>query len=244
MLRRRDPLIPPRRLLDQPGTGDFRAVGETFRGFFVDLAGLSPAANVLEIGCGVGRMAVPLTSYLSEGTYDGLDVAPAAIKWTRRAITRRYPNFRFHLADVYSDVYNPSGAWSAETYRFPFEDAAFDFVLLTSVFTHMLPAEVDRYLAEIRRVLRPTGTCFATWFITEAPVADGEEPMMSFEHPLGDGCRVHDADRPRAAVAYSQQVLEEMYAGSRLQISAIHYGFWAGRLDPTSFQDIVITRPE
>ena len=43
---------------------------------------LVPSANVLEIGCGLGRLAYELALYLDDnGTYAGLDIAPCAIDW-------------------------------------------------------------------------------------------------------------------------------------------------------------------
>ena len=45
----------------------------------------------------------------------------------------------------------------ASEYTFPYEDGEFDVVVLTSVFTHMLPDDVAHYLDEIARVLKPGG---------------------------------------------------------------------------------------
>ena len=59
--------------------------------------------------------------------------------------------FRFHRADVASEAYNPEGAAPSSTYRFPFRDWSFDFIFLSSVFTHMLPDAVEHYLHEIAR---------------------------------------------------------------------------------------------
>src|SRR5262249_6440676 len=73
---------------------------------------------------------------------------------------------------------------------FPYADASFDFVFLTSVFTHMLPAEVAQYLREVRRVLRPAGRCPAAFFFLHAgglrPVG-GPRRAVAFPPPA-DGC--------------------------------------------------------
>ena len=68
------------------GDGDFRAIGAEFLRHFVKLGDLRPTDKVLEIGCGIGRMAVPLTQYLSTGTYDGMDVVADGINWCSQNI--------------------------------------------------------------------------------------------------------------------------------------------------------------
>ncbi len=64
LLGRRGPLVPPRGLANVGG-GDFREIGEGQLRCFVEIGGLKPDDADLDVGCGVGRMAVPLTRYLS-----------------------------------------------------------------------------------------------------------------------------------------------------------------------------------
>src|SRR5215211_609011 len=90
------------------GRGDFLATGRMWRAHFIELAYLEPHDDVLDIGCGVGRIAVGLTEYLT-GRYEGFDISPAAIAWCQENITSRYPNFRFTVADIGNTVYNPEG---------------------------------------------------------------------------------------------------------------------------------------
>src|SRR5262249_46340342 len=74
-------LVPPRDLELSVG-GEFRAVGDEFFAYFVDLGRLRPTDRVLDVGCGIGRMAVPLTRYLTAaGRYDGFDITARSIAW-------------------------------------------------------------------------------------------------------------------------------------------------------------------
>jgi SAM-dependent methyltransferase len=113
VLRRRDPLTPPRRL-GFVGSGDFRTAGDQFRELFVSLGGLRADEDVLDVGSGVGRGAIGLTDWL-EGRYEGIDVVRRGIQWCQEAITPRYPNFHFQVADVYNRHYNPVGRSPAAT---------------------------------------------------------------------------------------------------------------------------------
>ncbi|HUG60478.1 MAG TPA: hypothetical protein VMP03_01460, partial [Methylomirabilota bacterium] len=47
------------------GDGDFLAIGAEYLRYFVEVGGLAPSARVLDIGCGIGRMAAALLPYLS-----------------------------------------------------------------------------------------------------------------------------------------------------------------------------------
>ncbi len=119
---KRDPLIPPRRLgLPSllPGVG-----ANVLDHVLVDAGGLRPDEQVLDIGCGAGRVAAHLTGYLdpASGSYEGFDVMPRAIDWAQKQITTRHPSFRFQLAEVRNDEYNPKATGDASTYRFPYDD--------------------------------------------------------------------------------------------------------------------------
>src|SRR5471032_1693123 len=87
LLGRKDDIVPPRKLIDGVGGGDFTAVGQEFFRHFTDIGGLKPEHRVLDVGCGCGRMAVPLIPFLTgTGEYHGFDIVPAAIKWSQKHI--------------------------------------------------------------------------------------------------------------------------------------------------------------
>jgi SAM-dependent methyltransferase len=242
---RRKDMMPPRnmRLI---GDGDFRAIGLAFRRLFTDYGGLKPDDRVLDVGCGIGRMAVPLAGYLSaNGEYQGFDVVRKGVEWCQENITPRYPKFHFHHADIHNKDYNPHGAIQASGYEFPYDDGYFDFVLLTSVFTHMLPPDLENYLYEISRVLRRGGTCFITFFLLNEESAGLIRRKLSkqnFIHEVG-GCFTTTLENPEAAVAFLEPYIRGLFARSGLTIcEPIHFGSWCGRARFLSYQDIVIGR--
>ena len=202
--------------------------------------GLQPEHRVLDVGSGIGNLALGLTGYLRRG-YDGLEIHPEAVEWCQRAITPQYPQFRFHRADLYSRAYNPRGQVSAAEYRFPFDDNAFDFVFLGSVFTHLLPDAAANYVGEIARVLAPGGLCVASFFLLNAQSSQGIGDGHSFvsfpvEHP-SNLCRLHDAAIPEAAVTLDEAFVQRIHAKHRLTIRDVRRGgWWSGRADD---QDVV-----
>jgi SAM-dependent methyltransferase len=240
-------LVPPGRLSLAVG-GEFEAVGAELLGHLVSLCRLRPDDSVLDVGCGVGRLAVPLTGYLNaRGRYEGFDVNLEFIDWCRRRISPRHPNFRFQHADLANGHFNAHGTLPAAQYRFPFSDSTFDVIVLASVFPHMLPPDVDHYLAEIGRTLKPGGRCLITFFLLTAESRRGMEQSacaFRFFHAHADGaCQVMFPERPEAGVAYDERLVRELLARHRLAIvDPIHYGSWSGRPESLSVQDIVIAR--
>ncbi len=224
------------------GDGDFRAVGVEFLGHFVQFAALARNERVLDLGCGVGRMALPLTQYLSEaGSYTGIDVLQPGIEWCQRTITPAYPNFQFRHLDVQHPLYAPKGRLDAETVTLPFPDAAFDMVCLVSVLTHLGTGALTRYAQEVRRVLAPGGRCFATAFLLNAPARAalaGGESRLAF-NTSGAGTELYaDLNAPLAAVAFDEDHFVEKFMrfGLRRHRQPC-YGHWSGRPSPV-FQDI------
>ena len=166
-LKGRDSLTPPGSIIPFALGGlDFKKKGEEFKKYFLDLGQLQRNDRVLDVGCGVGRMAVPLTSYLSQkGEYQGLDAVRKSIKWCQNHITSRFGNFHFQHIDVFNKAYNPKGKCLAKDIKFPYQDDYFDFVFLISVFTQMLSAGVENYMSEISRVLKPHSRCLISFFL-------------------------------------------------------------------------------
>lgn len=236
-------MIPPQ---DQVfiGGGEYLGTANEFFIYFTRYGELKPTDTVLDIGCGQGRMAIPLTTYLTPQTrYEGFDIVPAGIDWCNEKIAKHFPNFHFQVADVYNQMYVGGAAQTATQYRFPFADATFDFVFLTSVFTHMFPNEVEHYASEIGRVLRPGGRCLSTFFLmTEdalSLVAQGKS-TQNFVHER-DGYRIVKTDAPEEAVGFTVPDVLAMFEryGMKARMP-IAFGSWCGRTPSVTYQDFIV----
>ena len=217
--------MPPRRL-HAVGHSDFAAGGDEFLAHFVELGGLQPFERVLDVACGIGQMARPLAGYLSDdGSYDGFDADRQAVAWCRRRY-RRHANFRFQVGD------DP----------LPYEDASFDFVIAVGLFTRLLEGAAMQRLAECGRVLAPGGRLVATFFLltdtSRALIGEGKAGLPFLDPD--ERVAILDESVPEEAVAYDDEWLLEALHHSRLDLSAIHPGSWAGREAFTSFADIVV----
>ena len=224
----------------------FEASASEFMDYLRLRLGLRRADNILDIGCGCGLMALVLKDYLDEqGSYTGMDIHKPSIQWCVKNIGERYANFRFDHIDVTNHAFNPTGKHQAQDFVFPFDRRTFDVILVKSVFTHMRPAEVENYLREMSRILKPDGRCLVTFFLLNSEQARLEEEgtqELSFKFGNGPWRYVYP-QRPESAVAYEESYIRVLLPKCGLILQEpIHYGSWSGRHDGLSFQDMMILR--
>src|SRR5687767_5400267 len=239
-------LVPPLQLMHDGGQSykEFKQNGDEFLRLYLTLCGLQPHERMLDVGSGIGRKTWPLVDYLNErGSYDGLELVKSGVDWCTERYTSKYPNFKFHLIDVHNDVYNPGGTYKAAEYRFPFSDEQFDFVVLNSVFTHMVSAEVENYMNEITRVLRKGGRCLISFFLLNEESLGLIERGKSFiplRHKLGPARTMRQA-QPEWAIGYDEDYVIELFRQRGLETRRpISYGWWCGRDNYLSCQDQIL----
>ncbi len=240
--------LPPRWIRRRwAGKGDFKEIGEKFLKYLIELCRLTPESSILDIGCGAGRMAIPLTRFFNtKGRYEGIDVACIPLRWCKRNIERRHPNFHFRKLDVYSGVYNPLGKRRGADVEFPFGEESFDVVLAASLFTHLLQEDVENYIKEMYRVLKKGGRSLSTWFLLNEEslgLIEGGKSSLKFKaHPGSTFYKVLDIHRPEKGIAYTEKWVRELFKKTGFVIEAIHYGSWCGRKEYLNGQDIIVAR--
>jgi ubiquinone/menaquinone biosynthesis C-methylase UbiE len=251
---RLEDFVPPQELF--PARANYAEVARNLFNVLVEGTELQPGERVLDVGCGTGRVAVPLAGYLGEGgSYEGFDNSAARIDWCNERIAPLHPRFRFQTLDVYSSLYNPDGAVKGDAVVFPYESDEFDVVFLFSVFTHMLGEDVAHYLTEIARVLRPGGRALISWILLtdeslEAVAEQSDrrrDPSQNahdalFSHQIGPA-RVSAPKAVEAVVAYEEGWALARYSDAGLTVQQpIHYGSWYGREGTLMNQDVVVAR--
>ncbi|WP_025662201.1 class I SAM-dependent methyltransferase [Rhizobium sp. IBUN] len=210
--------------------------------------GLEPQHTLLEIGCGIGRDAIPLSKILTAGRYIGIDIIGRSIEWCKSHISAHNPNFQFYHFDVDDQLHNATGKTATTDIRLPADDQSVDRIILFSVFTHMLREDIEHYLREFRRVLKPGGLVYGTTFIfDDAILASARATNLTifdlrFEHPLEEGCRINDPVHPLGAVAFTKGAWDGMIERSGLTYAKPNLkGAWSGFYsDAEDGQDVVI----
>ena len=144
---------------------------------FLREEGLSPGHRLMDIGCGALRGGVHFVNYLDRGNYYGLDINASLVEAGKRELAQlglegKQPNL---LVD--------------DKFRMSRFGATFDYAIAVSVFTHLYMNHIARCLVEARRVLKPGGKLFATFFEAPAPVH-----LKPIEHDPGGVVTNFDAD--------------------------------------------------
>jgi ubiquinone/menaquinone biosynthesis C-methylase UbiE len=163
--------------------GNFRTVGVQVLDQLRGVGGLRPHDRVLDLCCGVGRIAIPLTGYLGPpATYSGIDVWAEGIRWCQQEITPRFANFEFQYLDARNPKFNPDAARPLHEARLPYPDASFDVVLMCAIL-QLTTDDVRHLVAEAARLLVAGGTFFGSWLLLDeqAPVAPDDGRSVAFE---------------------------------------------------------------
>ncbi len=132
------------------GTADDREwarSGEATAGDVRTLAAITATDDVLEIGCGAGRV--------------GRFLAPACRRWIGGDVS---PNMLHFAAQALADLPNVSTVALNGFDLSGVADASLDVVYCTGVFMHLDEWERFRYVLDARRVLRPGGRLYVDNF--------------------------------------------------------------------------------
>lgn len=234
---------PPKRL-NFVGSAAFKKVGDEFFEYFKKYAGLVPTDRVLDIGCGIGRIAIPLTKYLAqEGKYEGFDIDKRGIQWCQKNLTPKHPNFHFQYVDLFNKYYNKKGKIAPLEFKFPYPDNSFTFAFATSVFTHMLPADVIHYLKELNRVLSTGGRALVTFFSIDEAARDNMKNGLSpcnFQFANDENSFYSHKNVREAEIGFLNNWVLKQIADCGFMVKQMLPGTWSGRKGGTSYQDIFI----
>jgi SAM-dependent methyltransferase len=240
----------PIELIRKTGAGptSFQSMANSNLSLLKKWIGIEPSHNVLEIGCGIGRDAISLSEMLMQGSYTGVEIIKRSIDWCTANIASRHSNFRFIHYDVEDELHNSSGTMRTTDIVLPIENGTIDRIFLFSVFTHVFQHDIEHYLREFRRVLKPGGLVYATTFIyTDEILASARKTNLTpydlrFEHEVSPGCRITDPAHPLSAVAYTREVWDLLVKATSMRYAnRLLRGMWSGYYsEADSGQDGVI----
>ncbi len=237
----KEPGMPPTGLI-YTGSGDFKKQGLMWRSFFID-NGLQADHAFLDIGSGIGRIALGLKDFL-HGAYHGFEAMEVGVQWCQQNITPKHTNFQFNWIPLYNDLYNSDGI-DAANYRFDYQNEYFDFAASISVFTHMIDTEIENYLSQTNRVLKKGGILVATFFITDDGHQNHKNANAKFSFPYEqENYFLMDKKVKSANVCFKRLYLNALFEKTGFMVVNEIKGFWSGspKVHDLGFQDIVVLK--
>lgn len=230
---------------------EYLATTDEYIAYFKLLAGFNMRQRMLDIGCGHGRFVTRMLRkpHYFSGSYDGFDTDATAIRWAQRNIASPLAQVRFRHIDLHNGFYNPHGRVDPDSLAFPYAENTFNFVLAWSVFTHVRPDTVTRYLQEVHRVLKPGGCFMATCLMLDGyPNSLRSDLIFSRVVPWPSAHRWthHDtwstlyADAPERTIGLQRSFLLHASSQSRLTLTQHFPGSWSHDQGYLSLQDILV----
>jgi SAM-dependent methyltransferase len=173
-------------------------------------------------------------------------VFPKSVRWASHAFGRKHRNFSFERLNIFNHHYNPSGTERDTTVQLPYPDGSFDFVLLTSIFTHMYLPGISHYLSEIHRLLKPGGKCFSTFFLLDGEarrlIGEGKSHVKFRYTDPHEGWMALEKEDPERCIAFPLEHIMPLFAAKHLVAEPEpRLGYWSTRQPSFSFQDVIIS---
>ena len=224
-----------------PYSPHFDQIGERFKNLLIEFARLNPQSDILDVGCGTGRLAKSLKPYLEGGSYTGIDVHKDYIEYCKASYQGN--NFTFDHIDVQHDEYNPKAKTAAYDYRFKYKDASFDVSVGIALFNHLDTKSVLRYIAEMSRVLRPKGILFFTALILNPNsihhIDQRDKPPFFFDYRTDNSWHEYK-NRPLFNVAIPEAGIRRQLINCRMMIKEpIRFGEWCHSALAITGHDVV-----
>jgi SAM-dependent methyltransferase len=106
----------------------------------------------------------------------------------------------------------------------------------------MLAADVENYLMEIARTLKPDGTALITWYLLDEVSRTTKKPALDFRYKFDEVSWTTVKSTPEAAIAFDVDFVKSLYAKAGLSIETIEHGYWARPDAPYMLQDMIVAR--
>ena len=173
--------------------------------------------SILDFGCGCGRMVRFLSDYGPTGSIHACEVNPDHMKWCRDNLTS--------IQISQSEALPP----------LPYIDQMFNMIYGLSVFTHLTEENATKWLAELKRVLKPNGILI----VTISGYASLNTIKKSVPHQQMTNLKVEEVEHtienfpttPFVFFKYNKSAIDIAKAGSEYGITFIHpdyiYKNWA-----------------
>jgi ubiquinone/menaquinone biosynthesis C-methylase UbiE len=141
------------------GGGDFDLIGRIELDL-LKMEGLQPEHTLVDLGCGIGRLAVHVIPTLTSGSYTGIDISETMLKRAKTRIAEAVPNPPCRITWI-----------KQTTSHFTLAENSVDMMCAFSVFTHMEHEDSYRYLKDALRIVKPGGRFIFSCLLLTLPAS-------------------------------------------------------------------------
>ena len=243
IIRNSDYFLIPSRLRRKPSFLDAFLRGERVYDWIQQSIAIDSDWSVLDVGCGDGCVAGAFARHSHRGLYTGFDINPVWINEMNSLYSRKgLNNFAFKYADMFHSYYNRKGSVDPISYAFPVDDSSIILVIFNSIFTHMKMELIRHYLDESRRILKPGGKIWCTFFVLDEHYNEDSVNDLHKKREVYDEGWTGTPEKPELILMFPRESVWRAIEGAGFKVVNFKQGAWKtaarSRLDPR--QDILL----
>lgn len=140
---------------------------------FLKRHGLQPQSSLLDYGCGSLRAGIHFIDYLQPGGYTGVDISEELIRYANQLIEEKNWQSKNVTLILNHDL------------ELGYMTRKFDYIIATSVLTHMVWADIEKLLTHIHKIMDANSAFYAT-FLDNTGNRPVTTDFQNFHYPYQD----------------------------------------------------------
>lgn len=217
-------------LLSIINNDSFFGVSTSFLIYLIKECKIPVNYKILEVGCGIACLSLPIIKHIKSGQYCGVDVDKNCIEWCQQKITPLCGAIFKHVSDD-NHNHNP----------IPFNNTEFDLVYSVNTFITLSPENVNIYLDKMNRVLKKGGQLIITLFMwnhTLKPQHKNNKHTKIRLVKINNNTYLTNNYNERAIVHQDTHIYT-CFENANFEIKETIFGHWSGMSNAEIYMDLI-----
>lgn len=183
-------------------------------------------AKIMEIGCGIACLSLPIIKYVASGVYYGVDTDTQCIEWCRHRILPVCPNMIFESIND-------------ENLRLPCGDNTLDVVYSATLFNQLQYDDIINKLMEINRVLKKGGQLVIGLMMCNQPSHLNIVSKKNHTKTTKIGGSTYLSNNLGESVIVHPDTVVKIFKQASFSVDEIIFGTWSGTSKSDTYRDIM-----